>query len=435
VCFSATANFVGSAVVGAVGVATLAQVRQGREVLFAAVPLLFAVHQFAEGFVWLSLQGQVSVAVGDAAAYGYLLYAQGLLPVLMPLGVLLVEPSRRSRQWIAPFVGLGLAAGIYLFWIDVARPIGYQIINNSVAYENEGSLVGLFAVLYVVAVCGSALLSGYGWIVAFGVANLVGLTVTGILLASSFTSVWCAYAAGVSVMVLLFFRRRRREEGAGERPPAPQPTRRSSRERAVRQPGGEPVAAVSRGFPRWSRVQAGAELLTAALQVWLTNIIVFGLAFWELDRGGPVARTQLPRDRLPAADFRFSQGENDDAVVEVAVGSSGRADWVPTLIDYLYESVTNSTAFSPTDTMPLTTWAKLLMSVESVGALLTSVGGAQRRADRGPATRSRPSTSRCGTSMPRCWTLPLHRLLGAVHAGGARLRQRRVHHLRPGPAS
>ncbi|MFG2532037.1 hypothetical protein [Streptomyces sp. NPDC048516] len=120
-------------------------------------------------------------------------------------------------------------------------------------------------------------------------------------------------------------------------------------------------------------VKDGRSLLVAALQVWLTNIIVFGLAYWELDRGGPVRRTQAPRSELPLADFRFSQDENDDAVQEVADGSSGSSDWVPTLMDYLYMSVTNSTAFSPTDTMPLSTRAKLMMSVESVSALLTSL--------------------------------------------------------------
>ncbi|MFJ8046065.1 hypothetical protein ACIRBX_36690 [Kitasatospora sp. NPDC096147] len=117
----------------------------------------------------------------------------------------------------------------------------------------------------------------------------------------------------------------------------------------------------------------GGPLLLAALQVWATNIIIFGLAFWELDRGGPVVRTQADRCDLPLADFRFSQDENDDAVEEVADGSARRSDWVPTLMDYLYVSVTNSTAFSPTDTMPLSTRAKALMSVESVSALITTL--------------------------------------------------------------
>ena len=122
-----------------------------------------------------------------------------------------------------------------------------------------------------------------------------------------------------------------------------------------------------------SHVQDGRALLVAALQVWLTNIIVFGLAFWELDRGGPVARTQRPRAELPPADFRFSQDENDDAISEVAAGSSKKSGWVPALHDYLYVSLTNSTAFSPTDTMPLTGRAKLLMGVECSSALIISV--------------------------------------------------------------
>jgi hypothetical protein len=122
-----------------------------------------------------------------------------------------------------------------------------------------------------------------------------------------------------------------------------------------------------------SEIDNGKALLLASLQIWLTNIIVFGLAFWELDRGGPVARTQRLRKDLPPADFRFSQDENHDAVVEVATTASKNSDWVPTLTDYLYVSVTNSTAFSPTDTMPLTSRAKVLMSIESVAALLTSV--------------------------------------------------------------
>ncbi len=102
-------------------------------------------------------------------------------------------------------------------------------------------------------------------------------------------------------------------------------------------------------------------------------MIAFGLTYWELDRGGPVKRTQASRADLPLADFRFSQDENDDAVEEVAEGSSVKSDWVPTLVDYLYVSVTNSTAFSPTDTMPLSSRAKVLMAVQSVAALLTSL--------------------------------------------------------------
>lgn len=117
----------------------------------------------------------------------------------------------------------------------------------------------------------------------------------------------------------------------------------------------------------------GKQLLVAALQVWLTNVIAFGLLFWELDRGGPVSRTQRARKDLPAADFRFPQDEDHDASPEVAMGSSAKSDWVPVLTDYLYVSVTNSSAFSPTDTMPLLSRTKILMAAQSTSALVLSL--------------------------------------------------------------
>lgn len=117
----------------------------------------------------------------------------------------------------------------------------------------------------------------------------------------------------------------------------------------------------------------GPVLLVAAGQVWLTDVIVFGLAFWELDRGGPVARTRAARQELQPADFRFTQDEDADTVVETRRGSSEVGGWIPTFPDYLYVSLTNSSAFSPTDTMPLTTRAKLLMGLEATAALVVSV--------------------------------------------------------------
>lgn len=118
---------------------------------------------------------------------------------------------------------------------------------------------------------------------------------------------------------------------------------------------------------------AGGQLLAAGGQVWLTNVLVFALAFWELDRGGPVTRFRVKRPKLPDADFRFPQDEDHDAITEVARRSSAKAGWVPGFVDYLYISITNSSAFSPTDTMPLTPRAKLLMAAESVSALMISV--------------------------------------------------------------
>lgn len=118
---------------------------------------------------------------------------------------------------------------------------------------------------------------------------------------------------------------------------------------------------------------AGPSLLLGAMEVWLTNVIGFALLYWELDRGGPVARRRLSRDDLPPADWRFSQDENADNVTEVAATSSANAGWIPVFVDYLYLSTTNSSAFSPTDTMPLSSRAKLLMAVQATAALFITL--------------------------------------------------------------
>ena len=103
----------------------------------------------------------------------------------------------------------------------------------------------------------------------------------------------------------------------------------------------------------------GAQLLLGAVQIWLTNVIVFGLWYWELDRGGPDARASTEH-REP--DFLFPQ---------MVTPGCTHPEWSPKFFDYLYVSFTNATAFSPTDTMPLTTWAKMLMMVQSLASLLT----------------------------------------------------------------
>jgi uncharacterized membrane protein len=100
------------------------------------------------------------------------------------------------------------------------------------------------------------------------------------------------------------------------------------------------------------------RLLAAGAAIWLTNVIVFGLAYWEFDRGGPAVRAG-GREAFP--DFLFPQMQ-DPAVAP--------PDWEPAFADYLYLSFTNATAFSPTDVMPLSRWAKLLMMFQSGVALI-----------------------------------------------------------------
>lgn len=103
----------------------------------------------------------------------------------------------------------------------------------------------------------------------------------------------------------------------------------------------------------------GHALIGSGAVLWATNVLLFSVWYWEMDRGGPVHRFLDPS---ALADFQFPQMENPGLA---PVG------WRPGFGDYLYTSLTNATAFSPTDTMPLTQTAKLVMGVQSVSALLT----------------------------------------------------------------
>ena len=101
-------------------------------------------------------------------------------------------------------------------------------------------------------------------------------------------------------------------------------------------------------------------LLATGANIWITNVIIFALLFWEFDRGGPAARSAGAR---PQPDFLFPQMADDSGMFR---------SWEPRFSDYAYVSFTNATAFSPTDTMPMTRWTKLAMMLESAVSLVTA---------------------------------------------------------------
>ena len=209
-CFSATANFVGSTALGAVGVVTLTKVKHRRELLFAPLPILFAIHQFIEGFVWLGLDGILSPQVAHNMGAAFMLYAQGLLPFLLPLSVLMFEPDGKGRRRMLPFLVLGLGLTLYILWALTAYPLEVYVKANSIVYINPATNNTVVAVLYVIATCGSLFFSEIRMMVIFGAANLVILLAVMAFKRYAFTSLWCAYAAVASLIILAYFWRTHR---------------------------------------------------------------------------------------------------------------------------------------------------------------------------------------------------------------------------------
>ncbi|CAN5442122.1 hypothetical protein BH09PSE4_BH09PSE4_16640 [soil metagenome] len=200
-CFSATASFVASGVLATIGVATLRHVREPRTLLFASVPLLFAAHQFSEGLVWLGLDGHIGPVGRDHAVFIFALYAYGILPFLMPTAVALMEPPGWRRLAI---LGLTLVGAGVCVW-DIAGVIVFPthafIEQNSIAYRNP--MTGNFWVsgFYILATCGALILSSHRVVRAYGVLNIIGLTIVHLVKGYAFASVWCFYAAILSVIL------------------------------------------------------------------------------------------------------------------------------------------------------------------------------------------------------------------------------------------
>ena len=191
----------------AIGVDAVCHIRQRREfIALAWLPLLLGAHQFIEAFVWLWLQGHVPRAAGQAALWAYLLIAFVVLPVLVPLSVIALEPTRRRKWMMAPFAVTGTLVAVVLLASMARGPVGVKLDPYHLSYSIRIPDGLLIVALYVAAVCGPLLLSGYRNVAIFGMVNLVAVIIIARLTISGFASVWCGWAAVSSAAITLHCR-------------------------------------------------------------------------------------------------------------------------------------------------------------------------------------------------------------------------------------
>lgn len=202
-------NFVLSGGIGVVGVLTLRKVSAAKEVAFALLPLLFAFHQFTQGFVWLGVNHLINMDALHMAETIFVFYAQGFLQFLIPLAIWLLEPAgiRKNIVGILMIVG-GLLAG-YTLWGLSVYPTSVSVYHNALVYSNPTTHHLWVAFIYVLTTCGSLILSSSVSIQLYGLLNLIGITVVRIFKPYAFTSVWCIYAAVLSVVLYFYFLERR----------------------------------------------------------------------------------------------------------------------------------------------------------------------------------------------------------------------------------
>jgi hypothetical protein len=205
-CFSAEADLVTGIVVGAVGIDALRHVRKPHQLALAATPLLLAVHEIDESFVWWGLHGQVSMPVEHAAIYIFLAIAFAL-PFWVPFAMLGVETRVHRRRLMTGFLVVGAITSVALLVAVVRGPVGATIDGSHISYTADISYADLLVVLYVVATCGSCLVASSRWLVLLGLANLSAVIALGWITFTGFTSLWCAWAAVTSIAIAVYLRR------------------------------------------------------------------------------------------------------------------------------------------------------------------------------------------------------------------------------------
>lgn len=204
-CFSAEADLVAGVVVGAIGVDALRHVHHRGEWSLAAVPVVLAAHQLIESFVWWGLEDRVPYAVGRTALWLYLAIAFGVVPVLVPVAVRALEPASSERR-LRIFIALGAAVAIVLMYAVVRGPVEASIKGHHVDYRVDLWHGGSLVVLYVVATCGSMLMSRHPHVRWFGAGNLVAAALLAWLSQSAFISLWCLWAALTSGAIAVHLR-------------------------------------------------------------------------------------------------------------------------------------------------------------------------------------------------------------------------------------
>ena len=201
-CFSATASFSAGALLLGLGTFTLKAARRPRELPIAAIPLLFAIQQLSEGVIWLTFRYEAPL-LNAVMTHVYSFFSHVLWPIYVPVAVLLIEPAGRRFQALRVFIATGLAVGAYLLYVLVTFPVVSRPTGQHIEYLSPHFFAFTTMTLYLLSTTVSPILSTHRMVRVFGVLSLFSFAVAYYFYASWFISVWCFFAAILSVTVFL----------------------------------------------------------------------------------------------------------------------------------------------------------------------------------------------------------------------------------------
>ena len=202
-CFSAEASFTGSAVISTIGVATLAKIKKPTEILFAVIPLLFGIQQCGEGILWVTLKSGGHERLESAVTYVFLVTALVIWPTMIPLSVWFMEKVKRRKKVLAYLIALGGVLSLFYAFCLFVYNVTPQIQNFHIRYVDEfpGTLVKIAFVCYLITTIAPIFISSVRRMWLFGILIAVSCLITGIFFAQYLTSVWCFFAAIISIVI------------------------------------------------------------------------------------------------------------------------------------------------------------------------------------------------------------------------------------------
>lgn len=199
-CFSATVSFSAGALLLGIGTLTLKSARRRRELPFAAIPLLFAIQQLSEGVIWLTFSYDAPL-LNAVMTHVYSFFSHVLWPIYVPVAVVLIEPPRRRRRALWVFVAIGLAVGAYLLYFLMNFPVVARPTGRHIEYVSPHFFAATTMTLYLLSTTVSPMLSTHRMVQVFGVLALLSFAVAYFFFTPWFISVWCFFAALLSVIV------------------------------------------------------------------------------------------------------------------------------------------------------------------------------------------------------------------------------------------
>ncbi len=204
-CFSAPASFIAGTVLCVVGVATLKSTVAKTEIPFAIIPLLFGIQQLTEGFIWLGFSHEMPLLM-QTMTYIYTVFSHVLWPIYVPLAIGIIEAVRWRKRTILAFLCVGVAVSLYLLFYIVTGPLVVELVGSHIVYLPPHFYEIPVMVFYLAATCVSCFFSSHGFVKMFGVLLLLSFVTAYIVHVMALVSIWCFFAAILSLLIYLHLR-------------------------------------------------------------------------------------------------------------------------------------------------------------------------------------------------------------------------------------